>query len=186
MGKTVKKILSPEVMKAVDQIQQTRHADQERLIQERQRNDALLVPDGNVDVTNAEAQQGRVIPRSVFVHKIRKLNPNLWYEQSRNYPLQGGLYIEDKAAPYGKRLVCGFPHDRLFEFAVRLTVPDVIPDPTIALHWQTIKKVDQQVPGWRSVLLKLILGGFITASGAEKEFQITRGRSSQKWQQAIN
>lgn len=186
MAKAVRRILTPETVKTVDRMLEGQHQNQQRLQQDIANNDALLKPDGSADVTSPEAQRGRFMSRAQLVHKIRKLNPNLWYEQSVRYPKQGGLYIEDAKAPFGKRLVCGFPHDVVNEFAVRLTVPEVIPDPTVALHWQTIKRVDQQEPGWRSVLLKLILDGLISPSGAEQEFKITQGRSSQKWQQALN
>lgn len=182
----LKKILSPEEVRLGDRIEATRARTQEQLKEEIRRESELLSPDGTADVTNPEAQLGRAMHRSELVRRLKKLNPNLWYEQSLNYPTHGGMYISDSQAPYGKRMVCSFPHDRVSEFDVRQTVPKVIPDPTVALHWQTIKAVDGRIPGWRTVLLRLILDNLITPSGAENEFHITRGRSSQKWQTAIN
>lgn len=184
MGKVIRKILSPEIVKTVDGILEKRHGQQVLATQEVLKNDALLAPDGSHDVTSREAQKGRMLTRSVLVHRIKKLNPNVWYEQSIRFPAQGGLYVDDLRAPYGKRMVCSFPHDVVNEFALRITVPEVIPSIGSQAQWMAIRKVDQQEPGWRSVLLKLIKEGLITPSGAEKEFKISQGRSSQKWQEA--
>ena len=184
MGKTVRKILSPHVVKAVDGILQNHHESKERVREDIRRNESLLAPDGSIDVTNPEAQKGRVLSRAQLVERIRRLNPDLWYEQSINYPKQGGLYIQDLSSPFGKRLVVGFPHDQVSEFSLRMTVPDIIPNAAAAAYWETIRRVDNQIPGWRSVLLKLIMEGLISPSGAEREFKITQGRSSQHWQRA--
>lgn len=187
MAKTVRKILSPSVVQAVDGLLQSRHDNDMRVRDDAARNDALLTPDGTTDVTHREAQRGRGLLRSAFVAKIHKLNPNLWYEQSLSYPKQGGLYIKDAAkAPFDKRMVAAFPHDFIGEFSVRITVPEVIPSAGFAPYWKTIQQVDQQEPGWRSVLLKLIMDGLITPSGAEREFNISQGRSSKHWQTATN
>ncbi len=186
MAKTMRKILSPAVIAAVDGILKQRHEMDERLLAEVRRNETLLIPDGGADVTNPEVQKGRVLTRGQLVHRIRKLNPNLWYEQSRRFPKQGGLYIEDPETPYRKRMVAAFSHDRVNEFSRPLTVPDVIPAPGWVPVWQKVKRIDNKEPGWRTVLLNLIKEGLISTSGAEKEFQISQGRSSQKWQQAIN
>ena len=183
MGKAIKKILSPEVVKAVDGILAQRHAQRVQASQEVLRNDALLAPDGNIDVTNREAQKGRVLSRATLVHRIKRLNPNLWYEQSIRFPKQGGLYITDATVPYGKRMVCSFPHDHVNEFSLRITIPDVVPAIGSQAQWMAIRRVDQQEPGWRAVLLKLIMDKLITPAGAEREFKISQGRSSQKWQQ---
>lgn len=182
-SKPVKKILSPEHVKSVDGILLKRHTQRVQASQEVLGNDALLAPDGSRDVTSREAQKGRVLSRGTLVHKILKLNPNLWYEQSLRFPAQGGLYIVDIQAPYGKRMVCSFSHDCVSEFSVRITVPDVVPALGSHAQWMAIRRVDQQEPGWRSVLLKLIKEGLITPAAAEAEFKISQGRSSQKWQQ---
>lgn len=183
MGK-LKKILSPDEIRLGERIEKTRAETAARLQEEIDREKSLLKPDGSVDVSNSQAQAGRKLSRSELVRKIRKLNPSLFYEQSVRYPAQGGLYIHDPIN--GKRFLVGFPHDTVGEFDVRLTKPKVIPDPTVAMHWQKIEAVDGRIPGWRTVLLRLLHEGLLSPSGIDREFQITRGRSSQKWQEAVN
>jgi hypothetical protein len=85
----------------------------------------------------------------------------------------------------GKRFVCGFPHDFLNEFSVRMFQSDVIPSPSLAPVWEEMKRANQQVPGWRAVLKRLIEEGLITEPQAEREFQISKGRSSRYWQEAM-
>ncbi len=184
VSKIIKKILSPAQIRAGDRRRQQRQEYEDRLKDERRRNEVLLAPDGNVDVRNAEAQKGRRLSRHDFVRKLQRMNPNLWYEQSNNYPDQGGVYINDPLSPYGKRLVAGFPHDFINEFAVRFVKPALQPSGATNAHWQSFQEVDNQVPGWRQVLLKLIIDGLIAPSDAEREFKISQGRSSKKWQEA--
>lgn len=184
-AKIQKKILSPDDIRRGEGVEKTRAENVANLRQDRERNDVLLKPDGDSDVTNMEAQRGRRLTRTEFVRRVKKLNPNIFYEQSIRYPAQGGFYIEDPTSAYGKRFIVGFPHDFLNEFSVPLTKPEVIPDSTVALHWQTIQRVDSKLPGWRAVLLKLLYEGLVAPSAIDREFKITEGRSSQKWQQAV-
>ena len=192
MSKTVRRILSPETVKAVDGILQSRHESLERQKQERLQNDNLLAPDGSADVTNPEVQAGRKITRPDFIRRLQKLNPSLRYQQSKNYPKQGGIYFvgnrhDDQlnTVEYGEWFICGIPHEVIGEFSVRLTVPAVVPS-AIAPVFDTIQKVDGMERGWRAVLLTLLQGGLLTPAQIDKEFQITKGRSSQKWQAAVN
>ncbi len=192
MAKTIRKILSAEEKRFTERVEHTRNVQTEQIQAEMQRESTLLKPDGDYAVTDAAAQSGRMLSREEIMRRLKRLNPSLSYETSFRYPDHGGIYVtENRIDPVTgkspwKRFVCGIPSKTVREFALRLTVPKVIPDPTIALHWRTIQGVDQQVPGWRSILLKLIIEDLITPSGAEKEFQITRGRSSQRWQEAVN
>lgn len=184
---SLRKILSPELVRRCDALLESRQRTGERLKDERERNDALLRPDGTTDVSNREAQRGRWMHRSELVRRIQKLNPNVWYEQSLNYPEQGGLYIADaRVQPFLKRMVAALPHGMVNEFAVTITVPDIVPALGHAGDWDTIRKVDQKEPGWRLVLLKLLLDGLITTTQVEDEFQITRGRESERWHRAVH
>ncbi len=192
MSKIVRKILSPEHVKAVDGILANRHATREHAKQERRQNDKLLTPDGGVDVTNREAQLGRKMSRPDFVRRLQTLNENIRYQRSKLYPKQGGLYWVGSrrdnllgTTEYGQWFLCGIPHEVIGEFDLRLTKPTIVPavlDPV----WETMNQVDGLERGWRSVLLKLLLEGLLTPSQIDKEFEITKGRSSQNWQTAVN
>lgn len=192
MAKTIRKILSPDAIRLGERIEKTRATHKQQLADEIHREEALSRPDGIYAVTDPEAQAARVLSRSEIMRRLRRLNPALEYETSLRYPEQGGIYVtENRASPLtGKspwrRFVCGIPSQMVREFALRLTVPKVIPDPTIALHWRRIQAIDQQVPGWRSILLKLLMEGFITPAGIEKEFHLLQGRSSRKWKEAVS
>ena len=182
----LREILSPQAKRFGERIERSRAQSQSNLRQERERNARLLNPDGDSDVSSMEAQQGRRLHRTEVVRRIKKLNPNIWYETSIRYPAQGGLYIEDGRSPYRKRLLVGMPDGIVNEFSTVLTKPALIPDMTVAAHWQTIQQVDSKLPGWRAVLLKLLMEGIVSMAGVEKEFQISKGRSSQFWQAAVN
>lgn len=190
MGKPVRKILSKETVKAVDGILQSRHDNTERLKDERARNDRLLAPDGGADVTNAEVQAGRRLLRADFIRRLQKLNPDLRYQQSKHFPAQGGVYwvgwrrdTEAQQTSYGEWFLCGIPHEVIPEFSTPLTKPTIVPS-TVADVWDTMNEVDGMVRGWRAVLLKLLQEGLLTPNEIDNEFQISKGRSSQKWQAA--
>lgn len=192
MGKTVRKILSPDVVKAVDGILQSRHESTERLKDERVKSDRLLAPDGSADVTNPEVQAGRRLLRADFIRRLQKLNPDIRYQPSKNFPKQGGVYVvgyrRDNilgTTEYGEWFICGIPHEAINEFSVPLTIPSVVPS-LIAPVWDQVRQVDGLQRGWRAVLLKLLQEGLLTPAQIDKEFQISKGRSSQKWHQAVN
>lgn len=191
--KTVNVNVSPEELLKAEIIERTRAEDQARLEEEIERESNLLRPDGDMDVTDPEQQAGRMLPRSLILARLRKLNPCLVYEQSKNYPEKGGIYydgyLEDKVTgklEYGHYFLCGIQHDYVREFDLRIAIPSVIPDPTIALHWQDISRVDSRERGWRSILLTLVKEGVIELDKAMTAFHLTEGRSSKNWQTAIN
>lgn len=189
-----KEILSPEKRRQVQTIERTRATQKEQVNGEIAKRQSFVAPDGQADVTDAEQQQGRPLLRAELVRKLQKLNPNLMYEQARNYPEFGGLYIENKEIDFatnlikvsGKKHLCGFPHEVVSEFDVRLVINDRIPDPDIPLHWIEVPQLEGHIPGWRSTIKKLVNGGYINLTAAETEFEIYKGRSSQKWQMAVN
>lgn len=192
MAKVIRKILSPETVRAADRLLEKRHESRQHQKQERKRNAGLLAPDGAVDVANAEAQAGRSMLRADFVRRLMKLNPDLRYHRSFFYPEQGGIYMvgyrRDNlrgTTEYGEWFICGLPDKVIPEFSVVLTKPTIIPsmaDPV----WEKVNQVDGMSRGWRSVLLKLLQEGLLSPAQIDKEFQISKGRSSQKWQSALN
>jgi len=188
----VKSILSPEAIRAGESIEQQHAEGIERLENEITKRESFVAPDGAADVTNPRQQMGRSLMREDVVRKLQKLNPNLIYERSKNFPEFGGLYIQDfgiddlTMKPIGKRHLCGFPHEAVSEFDVRLVMKERVPDPTIALHWVEVPKLEGHIPGWRSTIMKLVKGGYINLAAAEQEFNIAQGRSSKNWQSAVN
>lgn len=135
--------------------------------------------DAGYDVTSLQAQMGRPLSRDVIIARLRKMNAQLVFEQSINYPTQGGVYIIDPTANRddlsernrGRRFLVGFEWGISTEFSVTTPHKDEHGTPSSA----TIRK------GWRAVLASLIKSRAITIEQAEKGFQISRGRESEKW-----
>ena len=154
---------------------------------------AFIAPDGTADVTNPEAQRERYLYREEFVRRLQKLNSNLIYERSKEWPDFGGLYLQvwepttltGLVEKTGKRFLCGIPHEAISEFDVRVVIEEKIPDPDIPLHWITMPALQEHIPGWRSTIKKLVNRGIINLDAADREFDIRRGRSSELWQKAI-
>ena len=188
----LKTILSPEAIQAGESMEQQHAQGIQELKDEITKREQFVAPDNGADVASPQNQLGRAMTRADVVRKLQKLNSNLIYEQSKNWPEFGGLYIQDYGfdeltmKPIGKRHLCGFPHDVVAEFDVRIVVKDRVPDPTIPLHWIEVPKLEGHVPGWRSTILKLVKGGYINLTAAEHEFSIYEGRSSERWSQAIH
>ena len=191
-SKTIKHILSPEAIQAEDAINEQHEAGVQRLKSKIAEARSHTATDGGADVTNPQQQLGRGMTREAVMAKLQQLNPNLLYEQSRNYPKFGGIYFDDRSvdpitqAPVGKRQLCGIPHEIVAEFDVRLVLNEDVPDPAQPLNWITVPKIDGHIPGWRSTIMKLATKGYISLGAAENLFEVHKGRSSQKWQQAVN
>jgi hypothetical protein len=187
-----KEILSPAGRRAGAVQEKTRAVQTQQIKDEIKKRQGFAAKDGDADVTSKANQEGRFMLRQAFVKKVRKLNPNLFYERSIRHPDQGGLYLNDNQIDpltlqrVGKRMVCSFPHHKISEFDVRQMIDKRIPDPDVPLHWQNVPDLDQHIPGWRSCLYRLFQSGLIEFQASVKEFDLTQGRSSQNWQKAVN
>lgn len=191
--KILPKILSPQERAAGERTEKARAEDRARQVEDIRRESDLLKPDAGRDVTDPEQQAGRILPRSLVMQRLRKLNPALLYEQARKFPDRGGIYyagyLEDRTTgrvEYGRWFICGIPHERVREFDLRITTPRMIPDTSIALHSQTIQGVEGRERGWRSILLELVRAGLIPLDRADLAFHITGGPSSKNWQTAMS
>ena len=176
-----------------ERTEKTRAEDTARITEEVRREAANLAPDGDIDVTNPEAQAGRRLPRALVMRRIAELNRHLVYEQSVNYPECGGIYFngyrhDDLTGQleYGHWFICGIPHEAVAEFDLREAVSEVIPDARLAMVWQQIQRADNRIPGWRSILHILVKNELINLEAAYRKFHIAVGRSSEYWQRATN
>ena len=188
---TRREILAPETVKRIDKQRQFHVEQKERIVQDRKDRESYIAPDGDVDIIRDQsaAQRGRALQTSEIVRRLKKLNPALIFEVSKNFPDIGGLYIvENRPDPITnispwKRHICGIPNGEVWEFHRPLVVEEQIPEPEGLGQAKTVK-VEGQVPGWRMVLLRLIMDGIISPAQAEAMFHVTQGRSSEKWQKA--
>lgn len=140
--------------------------------------------DGNVATTDHLAQMGRALPRTELIERLHKLNPNLIFEQSRNYPTMGGIYIRDGIsnmtdldfACRGRKHLVGMEWGISPEFTTRKIVEDKFGRP----------QMKGQIRGWRTILQRLIKERLIAIPAAERVFSIARGRQSQRWFEEIH
>src|SRR3990167_7189648 len=162
--KPIRHILPPEGIRAGESIERQHAEGVQRLKDEIHKRESFVAPDGSADVTDAEQQMGRCLMREVVVAKLQKLNPNLMYERSKNWPEFGGMYIQDYSIDdltlnmVGKKHLCWFPHTAIAEFDIRLVVNERVPDPTVPMHWLEAPKLEGHIPGWRSTIVKLVKG----------------------------
>lgn len=149
------------------------------------RNEAVAGRDGDFLTTDASAQLGRPLTRRVLIERLSKLNPNLIFEQSKNFPRIGAVYVIDPTANLtdpdercrGRRHIVGMEWTGMSpEFTTRKIEKD---------QWG-VPQMKGQVRGWRTVLSRLIHERLITVSDAERVFSISKGRESQRWYEELN
>jgi hypothetical protein len=192
MAKIVKTILSPDQLKAGDRFVEGRHRQREQLRNQISQFESYTAPDGDADITKQEVQMGRPLHRREIMRRLFRLNPNLRYEQALADPLKGGIYsIENRINPATgkapwKRFVCGIPHERVTEFHIPCTVEQTVPAPDLSGDQIVVQRLNGHIPGWRAVLLKLLKDNLVTPAGIDREFKITQGRDSAKWQAATS
>lgn len=148
-------------------------------------NAAIAGKDGDYLATDTNAQMGRPLTRRVLIERLSKLNPNLIFEQTRNFPHMGAVYLYDgisnvddfDPACRGRRHIVGMEWTGLSpEFTTRKIENDQFGRP----------QMKGQVRGWRTILARLIKERLIGISAAERVFSIARGRQSQRWFEEIH
>lgn len=182
-------ILEPETVKVVDKILEQKHDSDERLRNERRDRESYVAPDGDTNIMQdkSAAQRGRSLQAREVMKRLKRMNPALHFERAIANPDIWGIYVvENRPDPITnhspwKRHVCGLPDGDVWEFHRPLVLEEDIPEPDGLGTVKTVK-IEGHVPGWRMVLLRLIMDGQITPAQAEAGFHITQGRSSQKWQ----
>ena len=170
--------------KAIDALQHETHrkAAEDALAKQRAVVEGM---DGDYLTTDASAQLGRPLTRQQLISRLTKLNPNLIFEQSRNFPHIGAVYVSDPTANLtdsdprcrGRRHIVGMEWTGLSpEFTTRKLSIDQWGKP----------QMTGQVRGWRTVLSRLIHEKLIGIAETERVFSIARGRESQRWFEEIN
>lgn len=141
--------------------------------------------DGAYLTTDSTAQLGRPLTRRVLIERLSKLNQNLIFEQSRNFPEMGAVYLRDGVSNMedldhncrGRRHIVGMEWTGLSpEFTTRKIENDKFGKP----------QMKGQVRGWRTILARLIKERLISIPDAERSFSIARGRDSQRWFEEIH
>ena len=161
--------LSPDKRREVTE-EQLRYAYQKACQNEYKRNEeAALASDGDMeDTSNWEEIVGIPLEGWKICARLKKLNPNLWFERSNAAPSQLGVYLlkNDFKGGQNREFLCGMEAELSPEFSLRVKNPD-----------GTAKGI---IPGWRRVLMKLIRKNIITESGAHAIFG-PPSRGSENW-----
>lgn len=140
--------------------------------------------DGEVSTTNAAAQLGRPLSRQELIARLSRMNCNLIFEQSKNYPEMGAIYFRDGVSNLtdldhnnrGRRHIVGMEWTGISpEFTTKKIVYDKWGKP----------QMGGQVRGWRTVLQRLIKEQLIGIVETERVFAIAQGRNSQKWYEQL-
>jgi hypothetical protein len=179
---------SPKIDRQIEQFfrdierEKQRKAADSALAKQRE---AVAGHDGDFLTTDASAQLGRPLTRKVLIERLSKMNPNLIFEQSRNFPHIGAVYVADPTANLtdmdercrGRRHIVGMEWTGLSpEFTTRKIEDDKFGRP----------QMKGQIRGWRTILARLIKERLITIPDAERVFSIARGRESQRWFEEIH
>jgi hypothetical protein len=141
--------------------------------------------DGSFLTSDSSAQLGRPLTRKVIIDRLSRMNPNLVFEQSRNYPHMGAVYLRDGISNLqdadhnnrGRRHIVGMEWTGLSpEFTTRKIENDQWGKP----------QMKGQIRGWRTVLSRLIKERLIGIAETERVFSIAKGRESQRWYEELS
>lgn len=124
--------------------------------------------DGGRPMDNPDAQVGIPLQGERIIGRLKRLNPNLWFERSLSDPSKYGCYVLDSTKETGKQYIVGF------EAAIN-------PEFTVILN-DDKGKFKKFIPGWRRVLMRLIRARLITEARANAVFG-PPNRDSERWTQ---
>jgi hypothetical protein len=146
-----------------------REVYQKACVAEYQRNEeASTADDGDRTTKDWDAQVGIPLVGPRIIGRLKKLNRNLWFEVSAADPAKTGVYIlkSDGKGGMEKQFICGMETELSPEFSVRV-VDDA-------------GKFKGEIRGWRTMLMRLIKGGFVQQEAAFRLFG-PPNRDSANW-----
>ena len=122
---------------------------------------AAVAPDNGRDRTDADAGIGMPLHASVFIERLTKLNPSLWFERANADKEKIGIYLQVPISmihPEGLQYLFAF-HDGIMPEFVLLKKPDANGEGTGILR-----------QGWRTVLARLVRLRMISLPAVEVMF----------------
>lgn len=142
---------------------------------------ATLVENKHKSVANAERQEGKRLPATEFMRRLRKINPNIIMEPhpNRHLPLH-----KDKACLYllmpdgSKGFLMTVEGDYMPEWSLMSIKTVRVPDGRVEGFWREQKIPGREIKrGWRTVLLRLLHMGLVNITDVEREFGPTTRES---------
>jgi hypothetical protein len=129
---------------------------------------AATADDGDRTTKDWDAQVGIPLIGARIIGRLKKLNPNLWFEVSNADKNKTGVYIlkNDGKGGQEKQFICGMETELSPEFSVRVVDEQ--------------GKLKGEIRGWRTMLMRLIKAGFIQQEAAFRLFG-PPNRDSANW-----
>lgn len=182
--------LSPHKRSRRETVERTRAFTESAIEEQKQRDRQALLIDSQDDATNYLARLGRPMHADKFIQKLHKLNSNLVFERSVNYPRLTGIYVHhpitDLERLMGKeerRHVCGMESEWMPEFSQSHHKTERVPDTSNPGQMKDVRTFTGETRGWRTVLARLIRERLVSKELADKEFSISAGRQSYNWKE---
>ena len=171
---------------------------QRQLAEELHNHQVTVEPDAGYDISNLMAQIGTPLSSQQVMERLKKCNSRLYFELSPSDPTKIGVYLQDPSGvvyvnPRGEVLtlkhICGMESGIMPEFSViHKTQAKVanqelfgLKEATRDVPWKVVDTFLSETRGWRTVLVRLLHGGFINRADVEKHFGWTPSRESQRW-----
>lgn len=158
--------LEREAKRQIAEAQQERQSE---IIAGQKAKDAeTIAPDAGFDTTSTEQQLGRWLHGKEVQKRLQALNSLLIFEKCIAFPDRDNVILWT-------------PEGRQYLFSMENGI-----NPEFSIRESNGTRMIAQVKGWRTVLIQLIKGRYITVPAAEKAFQINQGRQSANWHKELN
>ena len=126
--------LLPEKRNKYINLEKTRAHAAESIKTAQKRELAAVMTDPCVDLKTLKNNVGKPLTTASFVQRVRKMNPNIVYQQTINNPRYGAFYIQKDITPLEKAMggvelqhICGMESQMMPEFTVPHTKKEYSP-----------------------------------------------------------
>ena len=113
---------------------------------------------------------GLPLHSDTIIRRLMKLNKNLWFEVAHADKNRYGIYLLDPGVEEHRQFICGMPRGMCREYS--------------AMRQTEAGEITDVVPGWRTVLARLVRKRLISEPAAVLLFG-TPSVTSKRWQQAV-
>lgn len=160
-------------------------------------------PDAGRDITEPASRMGRMMTPQKVMEKLRLCNTKLHFEVSNSDPTKLGVYLltdegDLRTLPSGEtirtKFICGMENRPMPEMTIVIKATKKVPNPVLidamgsgkrvdrdAVKWKEIETYKDHIPGWRTVLVRLLHAGLIGRYDVERHFGWTPSMPSERW-----
>lgn len=151
---------------------------------------SVNIEDG-YDCATLAQRIGKPLATVEVIRRLKAINPNFIAERSINFPDLTGLYIEvDGQKKFLFTMASGdvMPEKEVAHVRIKL-----VPNPQVVaagggakvdrdmVHWIEVPEVYDLTRGWRTVLIRLLRGGFVSRGDIALHFEWTPSADSPNW-----